>query len=1824
MKNKIVKLLCAILLMVGLFPTNLVNAAEPIIEWKPISAKTGEAITEQIIDGVRYNVLTTNSSNDNGNNAAFYAKKGHEETSITDGVSLSYTFMPLSEPDNTRFGAYVHYKDANHYLFVGYDKAGWFWQYKAGTTNKDYYKGKRVAAPAINSVNELVISLKKDGQLNATNNGTQLFETKNFNTEIATIKDSAKAGLRLGAFKTQMSKIAVKTDNQENLPQVNATTPPAVEEGSALDNTGVVSETLTSGTLTVKIDKAFPRVIDYTLNGKTLKGQPSKLSTIKINTVELTPTVTFEKTNDSTAVYTLTAVDTEHFINAVLTVQVSVENNTLNYEITNIENKNNVVADAEIDDVRKMVALIEFPNNAFVSVNSSETNPRFDGARMSTATQKSGDVHYAVTNPLGQGVKGVQGYMYGFVSNNELSAGVWSNSQYGYGGGSNDFTRLTSTEQTYDSVKYVGLTSSPWIYQRAYAGKVYPARTFDLPKSKVVITEDKNNDNQVDWNDGAIAYRSIMNNPQGSEEVKDLVAYRIAMNFGSQAQNPFLMTLDGIKKIALNTDNLGQAVLLKGYGSEGHDSGHLNYADIGRRIGGTQDFKTLIEKAKPYGAKLGIHINASETYPESKYFNEDILKKGNDGSYSYGWNWLDQGININAAYDLGHGRQQRFADLKTELGEGLDFIYVDVWGNGQSGDNGAWATHQLAKEINGLGWRFAIEWGYGGEYDSTFQHWAADLTYGGKTLKGINSQITRFIRNHQKDSWVGDYPAYGGAANYPLLGGYDMKDFEGWQGRSDYKGYVVNLFRADVPTKFFQHYTVSKWTDGTQVTMSDNDSTYKWTPEMEVQLTNAQNDKVVVTRKSNTVTDAGYRQRSVTLNGRTIQDGSAYLLPWNWDANGNALSAEKEKMYYFNTEAGATTWTLPDSWAVSDVKVYELTTLGKENEQTIAVNANKQITLNLKQNTPYVVYKGAQKEVKVNWSEGMHVYDTGFNSRSLADWTITGDASKANIVQSVGFNDMLEIKDNTATVSLKQTMTDLKPNTKYAAYVGVDNRSDAKAWIKVNSNGKELTNYTVRSLAKNYVQANAHNGKPQNATIENGGSYFQNMYVFFTTGENVDNVTFTLEKEAGTGATYFDDIRVFENESTMYEGGHDTNNGLLVQNFEETPQGIFPFVIGGAEGVTDNRTHLAEKHAPYTQRGWNGKRISDVIEGNWSLKTNGLVRRNALVYQTIPQNIRFEPGEYYRISFDYEAGSTNTYGVVQGDSEYAAGLAYTGLPTSWEGDNADSPNHYEFVLQGSQNGESWFGIYSTNVSSDTKGDTKGAANFKSYNDFMLDNLRIEKMQLTPEELLNINLRNLLVQNLEYYTKETKEPYQDAYGQLLMLSGEQELTLEAVKAQVKLVEEKIEQLQMKKIALTADDFSSITGPQELVNEQTGLGNAFDGNVGTIWHTPWSEISVNKPVELILKETQNLIGFSYYPRSTGTNGDIAKYKLDVTLEDGTVRTFTETLDTTNKDPKTLLFNETLNVKKVVLTPLETAGKPVNKFASAAEFVFFVDQAAEETVNEQPYLDNLRKLSQEDADRVSHYYNAIKEAVGLNQGIADAYASIRSNVLFENGSTRVLSKANDLDRDLHLNVEEVENTLPQKAKVFDITFKDNDGNVVPVKTGDFDVTINVGKEKALKVLYVHEDGTTEMPVQQIAENGDVTFTTTHFSKYAVVLAETNKEEETPLTQTPSVEQENPSAEAPSVEQETPSAEKPSVEKETSTTEQTPAGELKPEDKKPIVLPQLGQKLSDEENKVIKDANKKSVSTNDESNQTTYIILIGGALILLVGLSILGKKRK
>ena len=1546
-------------------------------EWQTVARKEQQgivAIREE--NGVRYNKLSSTDQNDNASKPALFEKQGLT-VDANGNANVDLTFKEESETGKSRFGVFLKFKDTNNNVFVGYDKEGWFWEYKT-PGNSTWYQGGRVAAPVNGSVNHLNISLKSDGQLNATNNDVKLFDTVTLPAAVnENLKNEKKILLKAGTYGTEKTVVNIKTDNQDGVQATETTA--EKETGAVVDDSKVTYDTIQSKVLKAVIDQAFPRVKEYTLNGHTLPGQVQQFNQVFINNHRITPEVIYKKINETTAEYEMKLRDEANLINADMTVRLQVVDNQLHFDVTKIVNHNQVTPGQKIDDERKLLSTISFLGNALVSVSSEQAGAKFDGATMSNNTHVSGDDHIEVTNPMKDLAKG---YMYGFVSTDKLAAGVWSNSQNSYGGGSNDWTRLTAYKETVGNANYVGIHSSEWQWEKAYKGIVFPEYTKELPSAKVVITEDANADNKVDWQDGAIAYRSIMNNPQGWEKVKDITAYRIAMNFGSQAQNPFLMTLDGIKKINLHTDGLGQGVLLKGYGSEGHDSGHLNYADIGKRIGGVEDFKALIEKAKKYGAHLGIHVNASETYPESKYFNENILRKNPDGSYSYGWNWLDQGINIDAAYDLAHGRLARWEDLKKKLGDGLDFIYVDVWGNGQSGDNGAWATHVLAKEINKQGWRFAIEWGHGGEYDSTFQHWAADLTYGGYTNKGINSAITRFIRNHQKDSWVGDYRSYGGAANYPLLGGYSMKDFEGWQGRSDYNGYVTNLFAHDVMTKYFQHFTVSKWENGSPVTMTDNGSTYKWTPEMRVELVDADNNKVVVTRKSNDINSPQYRERTVTLNGRVIQDGSAYLTPWNWDANGKKLPTDKEKMYYFNTQASATTWTLPSDWANSKVYLYKLTDQGKTEEQELTVKDGK-ITLDLLANQPYVLYRSKQTNPEMSWSEGMHIYDQGFNSGTLKHWTISGDASKAEIVKSQGANEMLRIQGNKSTVSLTQKLTGLKPNTKYAVYVGVDNRSNAKASITVNTGEKEVTSYTNKSLALNYVKAYAHNTRRDNATVDDT-SYFQNMYAFFTTGSDVSNVTLTLSREAGDEATYFDEIRTFENNSSMYGDNHDTAKGTFKQDFENVAQGIFPFVIGGIEGVEDNRTHLSEKHDPYTQRDWNGKKVDDVIEGNWSLKTNGLVSRRNLVYQTIPQNFRFEAGKTYRVTFEYEAGSDNTYAFVVGKGEFQSGrrgnqasnLEMHELPNTWT--DSKKAKKVTFLVTGAETGDTWVGIYSTGNASNTRGDSGGNANFRGYNDFIMDKLQIEEVTLTGKMLTENALKNYLpTVAMTNYTKESMDALKEAVFNLSQ--ADDDISVEEARAEIAKIDALKNALVQKKTALVAEDFESLNAPAQAGED---LANAFDGNLSSLWHTSWSGGDVGKPATMVLKEATEITGFRYVPRGSGSNGNLRDVKLVVTDESGKEHTFTATDWPDNNKPKDIDFGKTIKAKKIVLTGTKTYGDGGDRYQAAAELIFSRPQVAETTLDLSGYetaLSKAQKLtSKENQEEVASVVASMKYAM------------------------------------------------------------------------------------------------------------------------------------------------------------------------------------------------------------------------------------------------------
>ena len=75
------------------------------------------------------------------------------------------------------------------------------------------------------------------------------------------------------------------------------------------------------------------------------------------------------------------------------------------------------------------------------------------------------------------------------------------------------------------------------------------------------------------------------------------------------------------------------------------------------------------------------------------------------------------------------------------------------------------------------------------------------------------------------------------------------------------------------------------------------------------------------------------------------------------------------------------------------------------------------------------------------------------------------------------------------------------------------------------------------------------------------------MYVFFTAPENGD-ATVTLSHKSTDGAhTYFDDVRIVENQYSGITYEKDGTLKSLTNGFENNAQGIWPFVVSGSEGV---------------------------------------------------------------------------------------------------------------------------------------------------------------------------------------------------------------------------------------------------------------------------------------------------------------------------------------------------------------------------------------------------------------------------------------------------------------------------------------------------------------------------------------------------------------------------------------------------------------------------------------------------------------------------------
>ncbi|WP_432093941.1 endo-alpha-N-acetylgalactosaminidase family protein [Streptomyces sp. bgisy100] len=977
--------------------------------------------------------------------------------------------------------------------------------------------------------------------------------------------------------------------------------------GGTAAHAGPGETALRSDELEVRVDTRFPRVVAYTdrASGAVLHGHADTYRTLVVDGVAHTPDVA-SRVGAARIGYRLTLRG-----GTTLDAEITVSGWRVDFRITRID---------DTPDLR--VGTLELPGLRWLAVRSDQPGAAVRTARIELDKNGDGDTHLRVTDAT-PADPAPHGCAYAVLATGLLGGAIESNTVYdkpsGQAGTTWENGRFQRQTVRHDGLVIAGLACGQWTHRAATA----PADdTEPLPHVAVVVTRDRNGDGRVDWQDAAIALRDIMTDPPGADEQHLRVVPHIPFNFAGQATNPFLATLDNVKRIALATDGLRQFTLLKGYQSEGHDSAHPDYGgNYNRRAGGLRDLNALLRSGKRWNSDFAVHVNVTESYPVANAFSETLVDPADEQ-----WDWLDQSYRIDQRRDLVSGDVvRRFRQLREETDPALDMLYIDVFR--ESG----WTSDRLQRELRAQGWRITTEWGHGLERSALWSHWATETDYGPDTSRGINSLLIRFVRNHQKDVFADKWPT--------LLGIPRTGNFEGWTGKVDWPAFHRLIWTDSLPAKYLQAYPVRTWTEH-EITFFGPTRT--------------------------AVSDTGGTRR-ITTDGRLVYDGGSYLLPWE-----PRNATDPGKLYHFNPRGGPTSWRLPRGWTNAPrIGLYRLTDQGREHLRDLPVRAGR-ITGDAEAGQPYVLYRDRPPRLPdPRWGEHTPLNDPSFASGSLDAWQAEGPVSVRR--SDRGDHELVVVGGGAAAVG--QRLARLAPGS-YAASVDVEVGASAgerrRAALEVRTaDGVTAVNWTEVSTVVNRVAADRKHG-----------TRFQRMFTRFTVPEGGGPVRLTLRAAAGDARIRFDNLRVVEARPPARPGA------LVFEDFEDVPQGWGPFVKGDAGGVTDPRTHIAQRHAPYTQRGWNGKAVDDVIDGTQSLKSRG--ENGGLVHRTVPHTVRFLPGRRYRVAFRYENEAAGQYAWVTAvDAPETRELDRIPLPV------ATSPAVLEYEFTAPAEGDAWVGLHKT-------------------------------------------------------------------------------------------------------------------------------------------------------------------------------------------------------------------------------------------------------------------------------------------------------------------------------------------------------------------------------------------------------------------------------------------------------------------------------------------------------------------------------------------------
>lgn len=968
---------------------------------------------------------------------------------------------------------------------------------------------------------------------------------------------------------------------------------------------------ITKDKFTVTIDAEFPRVISYTLDGKTINTNSAISTNLYINGKAYVPNNIITTNNVDSYIYEMQFDDLDLVITGKF---IAKENGVLRFDITKVEEKGEFLV--------RTISLGESNLGYSDSIQKDS----------SYAWTKSNGEWHGLSEEIIENLKDVTktgklGSTMAMVSGDDLAISIENNVM---SGGNKVLVSITKGVQKNSIAVYNGV----WTYRHQLNPK---SKSEQLPWMEIVVTGDQNSDKRVDWQDAAVAYRKyILIKPFEAEDMANSMMY-IPFNFASQATDNFLNTLDTGKVLYNYSDGFGQMLLHKGYQDEGHDSAIPSYSDIGVRQGGIDDLKYLISKGDKYNVKVGVHINATEYHLDANelYYQNlqgstpmgpfniptgSVREKGFD-TLQPGWDWVDTTFYVDQTKDvLTNQLEKRFTELanltKNDDGTGLDFYYIDVYtGNDYN-------AYKLIEQVNGLGIKVGTEFAGPLEPGSNFVHWGPDLGY---PNKGNSSKLYRMVKNDQ-DIFVGNALFKGQKIAVVSTWGDSKPDI--WQG-------ITVFFNEVLPTKYMQHHGVLKMEED-KITFEDN-------------LTSSRNKStgMVELKKDNKIISTWKDTGTTTNEGERHSGEATSLIPWEWDIKTNSKLdvSSGAKLYHWNTTDSSVEFELTDLFkTVNSFDLYELTQQGKVFKQKID-NNNGTITINSSKNTPYVLYpEGVNAEDIVpaakDWGEGSIVKDFAFNSEKLnipgsfqstdnnANIKVVPDERIYDITKEMKaslLNRYLEIPSTGDTVY--QDIMGLQQGKGYNLSVWTKTPQGRKSSIQVDIDGKVYTNYVSGIDGKH-----TSNFKYRNET-------WQKLEIDFLATS--DKARISLIAEPGIDVVMYDDIKLWEH--ITQEDWSKNDKYVAFEDFENVSQGYGIFEYG--DGSLKNQLKSIKDNDIVAPDGNKmGPLFTWVLGDNTSLKLgeNDVGR----LIKTNESGMKLEPNTKYRMKFKYTLEKNGIYEVI--------------------------------------------------------------------------------------------------------------------------------------------------------------------------------------------------------------------------------------------------------------------------------------------------------------------------------------------------------------------------------------------------------------------------------------------------------------------------------------------------------------------------------------------------------------------------------------------------